>query len=148
MARTEPANINQCVAPSITSRASSLTKDQLQRSDEIKNEFNAREGIYKTSVLIDHLSKLGSNTCLNEPVKLSVLTRLQNLSNSNSATSSRRSSTGNTHSITNHEHAIESATSNGNDFHPTNGNPIVTDILAFNIGRELIVYEFTEPTQV
>ena len=82
MARPEPSNINPCVAASsITSRASSLSKDQFQRTDEIKNEFTSREGNYKISALIDNLGKLGSNNCLNEPVKITLLHRSQLLSN-------------------------------------------------------------------
>lgn len=150
MARTEPSNISQCVAPSITSRASSLTKDQLQRSDEIKTEFTSREGTYKISALIDNLGKLGTNTCLNEPVKITLLTRLQSVSDPNSSTSSRRSSAGNNHANA-HEHSLEhnrSSLSNGVETSAANGNLLFTDILAFNVGRELVVHEFAEATQV
>ena len=151
MARTEPSNISQCVAPSITSRASSLAKDQLQRSDEIKTEFTSREGTYKISALIDNLGKLGTNTCLNEPVKITLLTRLQSVSDPNSsASSSRRSSAGNNHSNA-HEHSLEhtrSSLSNGVETSAANGSLLLTDILAFNVGRELVVHEFAEATQV
>jgi len=146
MARTEPANINHCVAPSITSRASSLTKDSLQRNDEIKTEFTSREGTYKISSLIDNLGKIGTSTCLNEPVKITLLSRIQTVFDTiNSQTSSRRSSS------INNDHSMEekqTSVSNGSELHQQNGNMFLTDILAFNIGRELIVYEFTEATQV
>jgi hypothetical protein len=147
MARTESSNINQCVTSTITSRpTTSLTKDHSSRGDEIKSELTSREGTYKISALIDHLGKLDSNTCLNEPVKITLLTRQQSISNPNSSTSSRRSSTGNAH-----DHSPEqkrTSTINGIECHQTNGNTLLTDILAFNVGRELIVYEFTEATQV
>ncbi len=145
MARTEPANINHCVAPSITSRASSLTKDSLQRNDEIKTEFTSREGTYKISSFIDNLGKIGTSTCLNEPVKITLLSRIQTILDTNSQTSSRRSSSTNNHQT---ENSIEQKQSNGNEFNQQNGNFLPTDILAFNIGRELLVYEFTEATQV
>ncbi|CAF4683546.1 unnamed protein product, partial [Rotaria magnacalcarata] len=71
MARTESLNINHCVASSVTSPvSSSLPKDSIQRSDEIKTEFTSREGTYKISSLIDNLGKIGASTCLNEPVKI------------------------------------------------------------------------------
>jgi hypothetical protein len=146
MARTESANINHCVAPSITSRASSLTKDSIQRNDEIKTEFTSREGTYKISSFIDNLSKVGTSTCLNESVKITLLSRIQTIIDSNSQTSSRRSSSiNNNHQI---ENSIEQKQSNGNEFNQQNGNILLTDILAFNIGRELLIYEFTETTQV
>jgi hypothetical protein len=144
MARTEPSNINHCVPPSITSRASSLTKDSIQRNDEIKTEFTSREGIYKISSLIDNLGKIGTNTCLNESVKITLLSRIHTILDTNSQTSSRRSSTIN-NQIENSFEQKQSLTSNGIE---QNGNIILTDILAFNVGRELIVYEFTEASQV
>jgi len=136
MARPEPSNMNSCVAASsIPTRPTNFNKDQFQRNDEIKSEFQSREGIYKISALIDNLGKLGTNTCLSEPVKITLLHRSQLISNPNSSTSSRRSSsTGNPI-----EETRTSLTSNG--------NVLITDILAFNVGRELIVYEFTEATQ-
>jgi len=141
MARTELSNINHCVAPSITSRASSLTKDSIQRNDEIKTEFTSREGTYKISSLIDNLGKIGTNTCLNESVKITLLSRIHNIFNTNSQTSSRRSS-----SINNQiENSLEQKQT---ELNQQNGNLIHTDILAFNVGRELIVYEFTEALQV
>ncbi len=141
MARTEPSNINHCVPPSITSRASSLTKDSIQRNDEIKTEFTSREGTYKISSLIDNLGKIGTNTCLNESVKITLLSRINNIFDTNSQTSSRRSS-----SINNQ---IEnSLVEQKQSLNQQNGNFIHTDILAFNVGRELIVYEFTEASQV
>lgn len=138
MARIESANINHCVAaPSITSRKDSLS----QRQDEIKTELTAREGTYKISSFIDTLGKLGSNTCLNEPVKITLLSRIQTIVDGQpSQTSSRRSST------TNHHHSTEQ-----NSFANTNGahgNILFTDVLAFNVGRELLIYEFPEATQV
>jgi len=148
MARTEPSNINHCVAPSITSRASSLTKDSsIQRNDEIKTEFTSREGIYKISSLIDNLGKIGTNTCLNESVKITLLSRIHTILDTNSQTSSRRSSTIN-NQIENSFEQKQSLTSNGIELNQQNGNIILTDILAFNVGRELIVYEFTEASQV
>jgi hypothetical protein len=140
MARTEPSNINHCVPPSITSRASSLTKDSIQRNDEIKTEFTSREGTYKISSLIDNLGKIGTNTCLNESVKITLLSRINNIFDTNSQTSSRRSS-----SINNQ---IENSLEQKQTLNQQNGNLIHTDILAFNVGRELIVYEFTEASQV
>jgi hypothetical protein len=140
MARTEPSNINHCVPPSITSRASSLTKDSIQRNDEIKTEFTSREGTYKISSLIDNLGKIGTNTCLNESVKITLLSRINNIFDTNSQTSSRRSS-----SINNQ---IENSLEQKQSLNQQNGNFIHTDILAFNVGRELIVYEFTEASQV
>ncbi|CAF4046434.1 unnamed protein product, partial [Adineta steineri] len=147
MARTEPSNINHCVAPSITSRVSNFTKDSNQRSDEIKTEFTSREGTYKISSLIDNLGKIGSSTCLNEPVKITLLPRIQTIyETTNSQTSSRRSSSTNNQN----DHSIEqkqTSISNGNETNQQNGNIFLTDILAFNVGRELIVYEFAEATQ-
>jgi hypothetical protein len=140
MARTEPSNINHCVPPSITSRANSLTKDSIQRNDEIKTEFTSREGTYKISSLIDNLGKIGTNTCLNESVKITLLSRINNIFDTNSQTSSRRSS-----SINNQ---IENSLEQKQTLNQQNGNLIHTDILAFNVGRELIVYEFTEASQV
>ncbi len=148
MARTEPSNINHCVAPSITSRASSLTKDSIQRNDEIKTEFTSREGTYKISSLIDNLGKIGTSTCLNEPVKMTLLSRLQTILDTNSQTSSRRSSSTNTNQPENSFEQKQSSLSNGTELNQQNGNTTLTDILAFNVGRELIVYEFTEAIQV
>ena len=54
-----------------------LTKDSIQRSDEIKTEFTSREGTYKISALIDNLGKIGTSPCLNEPVKITLLSRIQ-----------------------------------------------------------------------
>ena len=148
MARTEPSNINHCVAPSVTSRASNVIKDSIQRSDEVKTEFTSREGTYKISSFIDNLGKIGTSTCLNEPVKITLLPRIQTVVDTNtSRTSSRRSSSTNNPN----DHSMEqkqSSVSNGNELNPQNGNLFLTDILAFNVGRELIVYEFAEATQV
>jgi hypothetical protein len=138
MARTEPTNINHCVAPSITSRASSLTKDSIQRNDEIKTEFTSREGTYKISSLIDNLGKIGTSTCLNEPVKITLLSRIQTVLDTNSRQSSSINNIPTENSIL----------SNGTESNQQNGNLLLTDILAFNVGRELIIYEFTEATQV
>ena len=165
MARTETGNFSHPSAT--TSLASSViprsninqTKDHLQRSDTIKSEFTAREGTYKISSLIDNLGKIATNTCLNEPVKITLITRLHTVSDSNSETSSRRSSTTNNHqnsatvSLDNqsNEHSSErrcSSTSNGIENNQQNGNALSTEILAFNVGRELIIYEFSEATQV
>jgi len=135
MARAETtSNISHTnLASSVNSRTTiQQTKDPLQRSDIIKTEFHSREGLYKISSLIDNLGKIGTNTCLNEPVKITLMTRLQTLTDSQ--TSSRRSSTTNSDNNTNHEHSNEQ-------------HLITTDILAFNIGRELILYEFAEATQ-
>ncbi len=149
MARTESSNINHCVAPTITSRASSLTKDSIQRSDEIKTEFTSREGTYKISSLIDNLGKIGTSTCLNEPVKITLLSRIQTVFDTNSQTSSRRSSATNNNQNDNLIDQKQSSLSNGNELNQQqNGNTYLTDILAFNVGRELIVYEFAEATQV
>lgn len=149
MARAEPSNINNCIAPSINSPVSnSLTKDSIQRSDEIKTEFTSREGTYKISSLIDNLNKVGTNTCLNEPVKITVLSRVQTICDTNSQTSSRRSSCAN---AVPHENSLEqkkSSLTNGNEFNSQNRTILLTDILAFNVGRELILYEFAEATQV
>ena len=140
MARSEPSTINHCVAPSVTSRASSLTKDQLQRTDEIKTEFLSREGIYKISSLIDNLGKLNTNTCLSEPVKITLLTRLQAApSDAISPASSRRSS------ATTNDQPSEQPQQRPS---LSNGNALLTDVLAFNVGRELIVYEYADATQV
>lgn len=145
MARTEPSNINQCVAPCITPRACSFPKDNIQCSDEIKTEFTSREGTYKISSLIDNLGKIGTNTCLSEPVRITVLPRIQAVFDAaTSQTSSRRSSSANQPL----EHASDAKATNGNEFSQTQPNVLLTDILAFNVGRELIVYEFAEATQV
>lgn len=139
MARTEPSNINHCVASSITSPvSSSLSKDSIQRSDEIRTEFTSREGTYKISSLIDNLGKIGTSTCLNEPVKITLLSRVQTICDANSQASSRRSSSTNDNSIEQQRLSL----TNGN------GTMFFTDILAFNVGRELIIYEFAEATQV
>jgi len=168
MARTETSNFSHptsitTLASSVISRSNTnqtnIAKDHIQRSDIVKSEFTAREGTYKISSLIDNLGKTGTNTCLNEPVKMTLMTRIQRIIDSNSETSSRRSSTtnNNPNSITasfdnqSNEHFHErrrSSISNGNEIHPQNDNVIVTEILAFNIGRELIIYEFSEATQV
>ena len=170
MARTETSNFSHPSA-SATTTASNLassviprsnpnqTKDHVQRSDIVKTEFHAREGTYKISAVIDNLSKTGTSTCLSEPVQVTLLTRLQTISNSNSETSSRRSSIAN-----NHHHHNSLTTTNCLDNHSNdqrrsppstaieinqaNGNVMITEILAFNIGRELIIYEFAEATQV
>jgi hypothetical protein len=157
MARTETSNFSQSTPiNTLASRnQTNLTKD---RSDIVKNEFTVREGTYKISSLIDNLGKSGTNTCLNEPVKITLLTRIQSITDSKSETSSRRSSTTNNnhHSIStsldnqSNEHFNErrSSTSNGGGVNEQNGNVIITEILAFNVGRELIIYEFAEATQV
>ena len=123
MARTESATINHCVTPSIISRKDSTT----QRHDEIKNELTAREGTYKVSSFIDTLGKLGSNTCLSEPVKITLLSRAQTIVDGESSQTNQHPAT-----IANGVH----------------GNILLTDVLAFNVGRELLVYEFSEATQV
>ena len=151
MSRTEPTNINHYVAPSITSRgSSSIIKDNIQRSDEIKTEFTSREGTYKISSLIDNLGKIGTSTCLNEPVKITLLSRIQTIFDTNSQTSSRRSSSTN-NNLNSNDDSIEQkrpSLSNGIELNQQNGNILATDILAFNIARELIVYELAEATQV
>ena len=79
MARAETtSNISHTnLASSVNSRTTiQQTKDPLQRSDIIKTEFHSREGLYKISSLIDNLGKIGTNTCLNEPVKITLMTRL------------------------------------------------------------------------
>ncbi|CAF3395769.1 unnamed protein product [Rotaria sp. Silwood1] len=170
MARTETSNFSHStpintLTSSVTTRSynnsTNITKDQIQRSDIVKTEFTAREGTYKISSIIDNLGKFGTNTCLNEPIKITLMTRIQTNVDSNSQTSSRRSSTLN-NTINNHnsiisnqdnqsnENTIEtrpSSTLNGIEINQQNGNLIVTEILAFNVGRELIIYEFSEPTQ-
>ena len=169
MARTDTSNFSQPtsitdLASTITSRSNNnqtnISKDQIQRSDLVKTEFTAREGTYKISSLIDNLGKIGTNTCLNEPVKITLITRMQTIIESNSETSSIRSSstanynhTSTTPTLDNqlHEHFIEtrrSSISNEIDINQQNGNVVATELLAFNIGRELITYEFTEATQV
>ncbi|CAF0838903.1 unnamed protein product [Rotaria sordida] len=169
MARTETSNFSHSapinnLTSSVTSRSynnqTNITKDQIQRSDIVKTEFTAREGTYKISSIIDNLGKFGTNTCLNEPVKITLMTRMQTIVDSNSQTSSRCSSTlnnnNNNNSITSNldnqsnENSIEtksSSTLNGIDINQQNENVIVTEILAFNVGRELIIYEFAEATQ-
>lgn len=104
MARIESANINHCVL---------TRKDSIPRHDEIKTEFTAREGTYKVSSFIDTLGRLASNTCLNEPVKITLRSRIQTIVDDG-----------------------------------TRGNILLTDVLAYNVGRELLVYEFTEAIQV
>ncbi|CAF3598986.1 unnamed protein product [Rotaria socialis] len=142
MARTEPSNINHCVASSVTSPvSSSLSKDSIQRSDEIKTEFTSREGTYKISSLIDNLGKIGTSTCLNEPVKITLLSRVETICDTNSQASSRRSSLTNDNSIEQKPLLL----TNGNK---VNGTMFFTDILAFNVGKELIIYEFAEATQL
>ena len=91
--------------------------------DEIKTEFNSHEGTYKISALINNLEKINTNQCLNQPIKITLISRIKKI---NSYCSS----------ITN------------NNMIDENENIIQTDILVFNIGRELIIYEFIEPTQV
>ena len=159
MARTESANFSHSsatnnLALSVIPRSNTnQTKDQLQRSEIVKTEFTSREGIYKISSLIDNLNKLGTNTCLNESVKITVITRIQNLIDSTSETSSRRSSTTNNnhHTISldnqSNEHSSERRRSSI-ETNQVNGNVMITEILAFNVGRELILYEFAEATQV
>jgi hypothetical protein len=156
MARTETSNFSHSipitgVASSVTSRSNNNISKE--RSDIIKTEFTAREGTYKISSLIDNLGKLGTNTCLNEPVKVTLMTRIQAIVNGNSETSSRRSSTTNNNHLDNpvNETSVErrrSSISNGTEINQQNGNVIITEILAFNVGRELIIYEFAEATQV
>lgn len=162
MARTETSNFSHSnplntLASSINSRnQTNLTKD---RNDIVKTEFTVREGTYKISSFIDNLGKIGTNTCLSEPVKITLMTRIQTIIDSNSETSSRRSST------TNHNHRSlstsldnqsnehlhdgrHSSISNEGGSNQQNGNILITEILAFNVGRELIIYEFSEATQV
>ncbi|CAF3762591.1 unnamed protein product [Rotaria sp. Silwood1] len=146
MSRTESSNINHCVAPLITSPVNCFTKDSIQRSDEIKTEFTSREGTYKISSLIDNLGKIGTSTCLNEPVKITLLSRVQNICDTNSQTSSRRSSSINNNNDNSNEEKQLSLI-NGNELNQPNGSIFLTDILAFNVGRELIIYEFAEAIQ-
>ncbi|CAF4427709.1 unnamed protein product, partial [Rotaria sp. Silwood2] len=170
MARTETSNFSHStpintLTSSVTSRSCNnqvnIAKDQIQRSDIVKTEFTAREGTYKISSIIDNLGKFGTNTCLNEPVKITLMTRIQTITDSNSQTSSRRSSTLN--NTSNNHDSIQpnldnQSNENSNERRPSsilneidinqqNGNLIVTEILAFNVGRELIIYEFAEATQ-
>ncbi|UJR36414.1 hypothetical protein I4U23_029137 [Adineta vaga] len=169
MARTEPSNFSHPpsifgLASTITTRSTinqtNLSKDPNQRNDNIKTEFISREGTYKVSSFIDNLGKSGSNTCLNEPVRLTLITRLQSLNESNSETSSLHSSL----TINNNRQSIppslenpsndqqfdgrkHSAVSNGIEGNEQSENVITSELLAFNIGRELIMYEFNEATQ-
>ncbi|CAF4999918.1 unnamed protein product [Rotaria magnacalcarata] len=167
MARTETSNFSHptpinnlasSVSPRSYNNSTNLTKDQIQRSDIVKTEFTAREGVYKVSSIIDNLGKFGTNTSLSESVKITLMTRIRTVVDSNSQSSSRRSSTlNNQNSITNGidnqstENSNEtkpSSISNGTEINQPNGNVIITEILAFNVGRELIIYEFAEATQV
>lgn len=145
-ARCEPSNFSHTnLASSVNSRTTNQqTKDPLQRSDIIKTEFHSREGLYKISSLIDNLGKIGTNTCLNEPVKITLMTRLQTLTDSQ--TSSRRSSTTNNDNA-NQDYSNERKRSSTSNDNPTHEHLLTTDILAFNVGRELILYEFAEATQ-
>jgi hypothetical protein len=171
MARTETTTFSHpTTTTSISGVASSLasrssinpsggTKEQIQRGDEVKTEFSAREGSYKISSLIDNLGKLGTSTCLSEPVKITLITRIQTTPEPNSETSSRRSSSA-TNNHTHHPLATtdsnsgdnpierQSSISNGIELSQQNGSVLLTEILAFNVGRELIIYEFAEATQV
>ncbi|CAF4749110.1 unnamed protein product, partial [Rotaria magnacalcarata] len=166
MARTETSNFSHptpinnlasSVSPRSYNNSTNLTKDQIQRSDIVKTEFTAREGVYKVSSIIDNLGKFGTNTSLSESVKITLMTRIRTVVDSNSQSSSRRSSTlNNQNSITNGidnqstENSNEtkpSSISNGTEINQPNGNVIITEILAFNVGRELIIYEFAEATQ-
>ena len=148
MARTETSHFPNAVP--LRSRPN-LSKDQLQSTDTIKTEFTAREGTYKVVSLIDNLGKFASHTCLSEPVKLTSLTRVQTIVDEQSETSSRRSSS------TSHSHVEHGASerqqcqpvlSQGSERNQQNGNILLTELLAFNLGRELLVYEFPEATQV
>ncbi|CAF1015272.1 unnamed protein product [Rotaria sordida] len=145
MARTEPSNINHCIASSITSPIvnNNFIKDSIQRNDEIKTEFTLREGTYKISSLIDNLGKIGTNTCLNEQVKITLLSRIQTICDTNSQLNSRRSSSTNENSIEQKQLSLI----NENELNQPNDSIFLTDILVFNVGRELIVYEFAEATQ-
>ncbi|CAF0965913.1 unnamed protein product [Rotaria sordida] len=145
MARTEPSNINHCIASSITSPIvnNNFIKDSIQRNDEIKTEFTLREGTYKISSLIDNLGKIGTNTCLNEQVKITLLSRIQTICDTNSQSNSRRSSSTNENSIEQKQLSLI----NENELNQPNDSIFLTDILVFNVGRELIVYEFAEATQ-
>jgi hypothetical protein len=167
MARTETSNFSHSapitsLASSVISRSNTNQTNITKDRDIVKTEFTAREGTYKISSLIDNLGKTGTNTCLNEPVKITLMTKIQTIIDSNSETSSRGSSTTNnnnnnqtstTVSLDNqpNEHYLErrrSSTSNGIEGNQQNENVIITEILAFNVGRELIIYEFAEATQV
>jgi len=160
MARTETSNFSQptsinSLASTIASRSTNhqtnIPKDQIQRSDIVKTEFTAREGTYKISSLIDNLGKLGTNTCLNEPTKITLMTRIQTIIDSNSETSSIHSSTIPNLNNQSNEHLPEtrrSSISNEVEINQQNANIIVTELLVFNVGRELIIYEFAEATQV
>lgn len=162
MARTETSNFSHPstttpnLASSVISRSNlNQTKDHGQRSDIVKTEFNAREGTYKVSSMIDNLGKTGTNTCLSESVQITLLTRLQTMNDSNSNISSRRSSIANNHpnstgnSLDNHSNdQRRSSRSSGIESNQQNGNVMTTEVLAFNVGRELIIYEFAEATQV
>jgi len=122
MARTEqPTTINHSIQSNFTSRPSSnLAKDSTQRNDEIKSEFHLREGTYKISSLIDNLGKFGTNNCLNESVKMTLLTRV--------------------HIQTNAENESVNSEINETSIEQTN-------ILVFNLGRELLIHEFNERRQ-
>lgn len=122
MARTEPPTTNHSIQSNFTSRPSSLTKDSTQRNDEIKNEFHLREGTYKISSFIDNLGKFGTNNCLNEPVKMTLLTRVQI----------------NTETTSLNDSSVDETNENVNNF---------ADILVFNLGRELIIHKFDERKQ-
>ncbi|CAF1022635.1 unnamed protein product [Didymodactylos carnosus] len=143
------------------------------RRDEVKSEFSAREGRYKISSVIDHLGKHCSTytTTLSEPVKITLLQRTQqivhnstNQSNSASETSSRRSSSltandkpPNSNVDGSGDYLTKQSISNGVETGGTNGYAVqngnvngtilLTEVLAFNVGRELLVYEFTEAKQ-
>ncbi|CAF5163563.1 unnamed protein product, partial [Rotaria sp. Silwood1] len=97
-------------------------------SDEIKTEFTSREGTYKISSLIDNLGKIGTSTCLNEPVKITLLSRVQNICDTNSQTSSRRSSSINNNNDNSNEEKQLSLI-NGNELNQPNGSIFLTDIL-------------------
>lgn len=148
MARTETSHFPN----GVPSRSrSNLPKDPLQSTDTIKTEFTAREGLYKIASLIDNLGKYASNTCLSEPVKLTCVTRVQTIVDEHSETSSRRSSSTSQshpeHGLTERQRC-QSLLSQGSERNQQNGNILLTELLAFNLGRELIVYEFPEATQV
>ncbi|CAF1118999.1 unnamed protein product [Adineta steineri] len=169
MARTETSNFSHptsiiSLSSTVTSRStinqSNVPKDQNQRSDIVKTEFTAREGTYKISSLIDNLGKIGTNTCLNEPVKITLMTRIQTRIDSNSETSSTHSSStttnNNVNSTTSHldnqsnEHGTDVkrlSISNESELNQQNGNILTTELLACNVGREMVIYEFAEATQ-
>lgn len=113
-----------------------INRNYFSSSDFIPNEFQIGDDLYKICSFIDHRAKTGQTICFNEPVKMTSITRLQ-----------RRRIDENPSTI-NQFDVEENEDERDRTAISTHGNLFRTELLMFNLGRELILYEFPEMTQV